>query len=43
MIAPDLIAAAELDAAGIGEVANLEAVCPDVTIVAYERPIRVRR
>jgi hypothetical protein len=38
----NLIAAAELDAAKIGEIASLEIAYPDVTIVAYERPIRKR-
>ena len=38
----NLIAAAELNAAKIDEIASLEIAYPDVTIVAYERPIRKR-
>ncbi len=39
----NLIAAAKLDAAELDEIANLENACPDAAIVAYERPIRLRR
>jgi hypothetical protein len=38
----NLIAAAELDAAKLDEIASLENACPDAAIVAYERPIRQR-
>ncbi|UPJ53627.1 hypothetical protein IVB30_21350 [Bradyrhizobium sp. 200] len=38
----NLIAAAKLDAAKLGEVASLENAYPDAAIVAYERPIRQR-
>ena len=38
----NLIAAAELDAAKMSELASLETECPDAAIVAYERPIRRR-
>ena len=38
----NLIAAAELDAAKLDEIANLENACPDAAIVAYARPIRQR-
>jgi hypothetical protein len=38
----NLIAAAELDAAKLDEIASLENACPDASIVAYERPIRPR-
>ncbi|WP_156908476.1 hypothetical protein [Bradyrhizobium murdochi] len=38
----NLIAAAELDAAKLGEITSLENACPDAAIVAYERPIRRR-
>ena len=38
----NLIAAAELDAAKLDEIASLENAYPDAAIVAYERPIRQR-
>ncbi|NOJ40492.1 hypothetical protein [Bradyrhizobium australiense] len=38
----NLIAAAELDAVKLDEIASLESACPDAAIVAYERPIRQR-
>jgi hypothetical protein len=39
----NLIAAAELDAAGVAEIASLETARPASAIVAYERPIRHRK
>jgi hypothetical protein len=38
----NLIVAAELDAAKLDEIENLENARPDAAIVAYERPIRQR-
>jgi hypothetical protein len=38
----NLIAAAELDAAKLDEIASLENAYPGAAIVAYERPIRPR-
>jgi hypothetical protein len=39
----NLIAAAELDAASMAEIADLEIAYPDATIVAYARPVRPRQ